>query len=227
MYTNAGISNEKDLYKKLKSGNKDLEKQNKELNKLYTSFNNLKTDLSALNTEYNNVADKINQLKNFSSTKSNDNDYNSQLNTLNEKLQSIKDKINKKNNEISEVNDKIVNKNNEFNTKQAECIKLAGIAAEAENLVNEINQLKGISLTHEVKYNIKQETEDLSRFNAALKSFPQTGATQDDADKIIDAFIGNQENSETAVNQRNAITAMKIIIASNSDLNWSRLNGLL
>lgn len=219
-----GIENEKGLPKKIKSENKHLEKITKDLQNLNTSFNSLQSDLSALNSEYSSVADKINQLKKFSATKGNDTDYNNQLAALNKKLQSIQEKINRKNDEISELNKKIIDKNNELDTQQAELLRLMGVSAQAENIVNEIFQLQGESLTHNVDYDIEQETEDLSRFNTALKSFPKNGATQDDVDKIINAFNGNQENSETVVNQRHAITAIKLIKMSNPDLDWSKLN---
>ncbi len=225
LYSTIDVKNEKDLYKKVKKQSDMVINLSNEVNSLSASLQIINQNLSSLNTQYSNVTTQINDLKKSESANANDTNYINQLNLLNNKLRELESKIQAANNELSTKRAQLEKKQNELNIKQTEFAKLAGVAAQAENLENEILQLKGKSLTHDVNYNVEQETKDLSRFNTALKSFPKTGATQDDADNLINAFNNSgSENKETVVTQKNAILAMKFIKQANPELDWSKLN---
>ena len=225
LYSVNGIKNEKDLYKKVKKQSDKVKNLSSEVITLSASLQTINQRLSSLNTQYNNVTTQINELKKTESTKADDMNYINQLSILKEQLREIESQIQGVKNESSEKIAQLDKKQNELNIEQTEFAKLAGIAAQAENLENEILQLKGKSLTHNVNYNVEQETKDLSRFNTALKSFPKTGATQEDAENLINAFNNSDsENKETMVNQKNAIVAMRLIKQANPKLDWSKLN---
>ena len=176
------------MYKKVKKQSDKVKNLSSEVITLSASLQTINQRLSSLNTQYNNVTTQINELKKTESTKADDMNYINQLNLLNDKLRELESKIQDTNDERSTKIAQLDKKQNELNIEQTEFAKLAGIAAQAENLENEILQLKGKSLTHNVNYNVEQETKDLSRFNTALKSFPKTGATQEDAENLINAF---------------------------------------
>ena len=224
LYSENDVTSGKELIKATKAQQEKIDNLNTILGGQKRVSESLSTDLKNLETQKTSITTRISVLENTPVEERGTN-YQTELSDLKRALQDINNKIGEKNKEIIEQDTKI--QSTEVDLRAATNILAIYNTSigRAENIEQEIRQLKGKKLPKEVTYDVKQETTDLKRFNEVLKNFP-IQPKQEDVDKIITAFNSQAGNSESQVNQKHAIEAIKILKNkySNSNLDWKALN---
>lgn len=109
-----------------------------------------------------------------------------------------------------------IQKETDLNAKKIELARLETIKGQADNINNEIIQLKGQAIDADIKYNVEKETQDIKSFMSALKDFQAAKTDEEKKAKgqaLINAYKnGDAQNGAEGVQQSTVTKAYNEIL---------------